>query len=197
MGGELIIYPRLSRSLHDHPTFLPFMVYYDYDLPRRSPTPVVRFTSAVPSPPRNRNASAVPPSKPHHAPQAVEPTRVLGVFGLSIRTRERDLEDEFGKWGDVEKVIIVYDQRVSPLLFTSMPCLFIQTDRSRGFGFITMRTVEDANRCIEKLNGLTLHGRSMRVDYSATQRPHAPTPGQYLGERRPLSEPRAISNGSG
>jgi transformer-2 protein len=38
---------------------------------------------------------------------------VLGVFGLSIRTREADLEDEFTRYGDVVKVVIVYDQRAS------------------------------------------------------------------------------------
>lgn len=60
----------------------------------------------------------------------------------------------------------------------------MQTDRSRGFGFITMRSIEDATRCIEKLNGLNLHGRNIRVDYSATQKPHNPTPGEYMGVRR-------------
>jgi hypothetical protein len=52
------------------------------------------------------------PQRPSNAPR-VEPGNVLGVFGLSIRTRERDLEDEFGRFGDIEKVVIVYDQRVS------------------------------------------------------------------------------------
>lgn len=37
---------------------------------------------------------------------------MLGVFGLSIRTQERDLEDEFNRFGTVSKVTIVYDQRV-------------------------------------------------------------------------------------
>ena len=37
---------------------------------------------------------------------------MLGVFGLSIRTQERDLEEEFSRYGTVEKVTIVYDQRV-------------------------------------------------------------------------------------
>ena len=37
---------------------------------------------------------------------------MLGVFGLSIRTTERDLDDEFSRFGRVEKVVIVYDQRV-------------------------------------------------------------------------------------
>jgi transformer-2 protein len=61
-----------------------------------------------------------------------------------------------------------------------------QTDRSRGFGFITMRTTEDAARCIEKLNGFVLQGRPIRVDYSATQKPHQPTPGEYMGVKRPI-----------
>jgi len=91
------------------------------------------------------------------------------VFGLSIRTTERDLEDEFKRFGEVDKVIIVYDQR---------------SDRSRGFGFITMSTVEEAGRCIKELNGVELNGRRIRVDYSVTDRPHAPTPGEYMGHRR-------------
>lgn len=47
-----------------------------------------------------------------------------------------------------------------------------------------MRNLEDAAKCIEKLNGFLLDGRPIRVDYSATQRPHNPTPGQYMGERK-------------
>lgn len=44
--------------------------------------------------------------------QAPTPSNVLGVFGLSIRTQERDLDEEFSRFGRVEKVTIVYDQRV-------------------------------------------------------------------------------------
>lgn len=62
--------------------------------------------------PHNREPDGRAPRRPHDAP-AVPPNNVLGVFGLSVRTRERDLEDEFGKFGDVERVVIVYDQRVS------------------------------------------------------------------------------------
>ncbi|KAF9468787.1 hypothetical protein BDZ94DRAFT_1152816, partial [Collybia nuda] len=102
--------------------------------------------------------------------QAPNPSNVLGVFGLSIRTQERDLDEEFSRFGRVEKVTIVYDQR--------------QSDRSRGFGFIKMATVEDATRCIQELNGVDLNGRRIRVDYSVTDRPHAPTPGEYMGHRR-------------
>lgn len=41
-----------------------------------------------------------------------DPSPCLGVFGLSLRTRESDLEVEFGRYGDVQNVTIVYDQKV-------------------------------------------------------------------------------------
>ena len=82
-----------------------------------------------------------PPRRPAHAPivsllslmntclpcaylakQAPNPSNVLGVFGLSIRTTERDLDDEFSRYGSVEKVVIVYDQRVSFSLAQSTRC---------------------------------------------------------------------------
>ncbi|KIY45966.1 RNA-binding domain-containing protein, partial [Fistulina hepatica ATCC 64428] len=99
---------------------------------------------------------------------APNPSNVLGVFGLSIRTQERDLDDEFSRFGHVESVTIVYDQR---------------SERSRGFGFIKMSTVEEATLCIQSLNGIELNGRRIRVDYSVTDRPHNPTPGEYMGHR--------------
>jgi len=109
-----------------------------------------------------------PPRRASHSVQP-NPSNVLGVFGLSIRTQERDLEDEFSRFGRVEKVTIVYDQR---------------SDRSRGFGFIKMSTVEEATKCVQELNGIELNGRRIRVDYSVTDRPHAATPGEYMGHRR-------------
>lgn len=94
----------------------------------------------------------------HDAQQAPNPSNVLGVFGLSIRTQERDLDDEFSRFGRVEKVTIVYDQRVRGKFLsaekTALTQHFKQSDRSRGFGFIKMATVEDATRCITELNGV-------------------------------------------
>jgi len=119
----------------------------------RSPGPYRR----APSPRRGRDQPAPPPNP------------CLGVFGLSIRTRERDLEDEFSRIGPVEKVAIVYDQR---------------TERSRGFAFVTMRSTEDATRAIAELNGIEMQGRNVRVDYSTTSRAHQPTPGEYMGFKR-------------
>ena len=50
-----------------------------------------------------------------------EPSKCLGVFGLSLYTNERELEAEFKKFGPLEKVQVVLDGH---------------TGRSRGFAFI-------------------------------------------------------------
>lgn len=47
-------------------------------------------------------------------------SNILGVFGLSLRTREIDLEEVFREFGTIEKVTIVYDHRVSPFFFLSL-----------------------------------------------------------------------------
>lgn len=51
-----------------------------------------------------------------------------------------------------------------------------------------MRKIEHAEAAIKHLNGYNLHGRVIRVDFSATQKAHNPTPGQYMGEKKPLRE---------
>ncbi|CDR88041.1 related to Transformer-2 protein [Sporisorium scitamineum] len=134
-----------------------------------------RDRSRSPLPPRS-DRRRTPPPKPRGAPTDVEPTTVLGVFGLSIRTLEKDLEYEFDAIAPVEKVVIVYDAR---------------SGRSRGFGFVTMRDVEGASAAIQALNGKDLHGRRIRVDFSTTHKPHDPTPGIYKGEVRPDDRYRA------
>ncbi|EST06099.1 RNA recognition motif domain protein [Kalmanozyma brasiliensis GHG001] len=129
-----------------------------------------RVRSRSPPPPRGEGRRRTPPPKPRGAPVNVEPTTVLGVFGLSIRTVEKDLDYEFNAIAPVDKVVVVYDAR---------------SGRSRGFGFVTMRDVEGAQAAIDALNGKDLHGRRIRVDFSTTHRPHDPTPGIYKGEVRP------------
>lgn len=72
---------------------------------------------------------------------------------------ERQLDEEFSRYGTVEKVTIVYDARVSEFFFRppsidSLTVSILQTGRSRGFGFIKMSAVDEAAACIEKLNGI-------------------------------------------
>lgn len=96
-----------------------------------------------------------------------DPSPVLGVFGLSLYTGERDLREMFSKYGPLKEVQIVYDH---------------QTGRSRGFSFVYFEDVEDAIDAKEHCNGLEIDGRRIRVDYSITKRPHTPTPGVYMGK---------------
>ncbi|KMS97266.1 hypothetical protein BVRB_7g177110 [Beta vulgaris subsp. vulgaris] len=51
-----------------------------------------------------------------------------------------------------------------------------ETDRSRGFGFVTMSTVEEAEKAVEMLNGFDLDGRTLTVNKAAPRgsRPERP-----------------------
>ncbi|KAI9303647.1 hypothetical protein BJ944DRAFT_268039 [Cunninghamella echinulata] len=141
---------------------------------RNSPPRRRRFSrspSRSRSPPRRSGSHRSSSRKEFHGTrEQPEMSNILGVFGLNMHTRERDLEDVFGKFGPLEKVTVVYDHRAK---------------RSRGFAFVNFTNQEDATRARAETNGVEIDGRRVRVDYSVTHRPHSPTPGEYMGEKRP------------
>jgi len=108
---------------------------------------------------RSRSRSRSPPK--------TSPSKVLGLFGLSSTTRDEDLREEFARFGELERVNLIIDKR---------------TGRSRCFGFIYFVNQDDAIKAKETCNGMRLHGRTIRIDYSVTQRAHSPTPGRYMGK---------------
>ncbi|KAJ2722839.1 hypothetical protein GGI07_003026 [Coemansia sp. Benny D115] len=91
------------------------------------------------------------------------PSRVLGIFGMSKFTNERNLEDIFGKYGPIEKLQIIRDPN---------------DGRSRGYGFINMTNVADAQAARDAITGSIVHDRRVRVDFSFTNKPHASQPGR-------------------
>jgi len=97
----------------------------------------------------------------------------LGVFGLSERTSENELKELFNKYGELEKIDLIHDKR---------------TGISRGFGFIYFKTMDDAVKAKEAMNGSKVDGYCIRTDFSLTEKPHNPTPGRYMG--RPDSRRR-------
>ncbi|KAJ1677304.1 hypothetical protein EV182_006448, partial [Spiromyces aspiralis] len=100
------------------------------------------------------------------------PSKVLAVFGLRSSTTAEDLKQFFSKYGHVEeaKIIEGFD--------------YMAKERfSRGFGFVTMSSIEEAMEGITA-TGEDLLGCPIRVDYSKTEGPHASTPGYYNGHRR-------------
>jgi len=97
------------------------------------------------------------------------PGKVLGIFGLSGETKEADLRDEFSRFGELEECTLIIDKR---------------SGQSKRFGFVYFKREEDAGKAKESLNGMTLHGNKVRIDFSYTRKPHSPTPGRYMGKIR-------------
>lgn len=45
--------------------------------------------------------------------ESIPPSRVLGIFGMSIFTRRDDLEKIFSEFGAIEKVELIYNRQVN------------------------------------------------------------------------------------
>ncbi|KAJ3118365.1 hypothetical protein HDU96_002207 [Phlyctochytrium bullatum] len=77
------------------------------------------------------------------------------VGNLSWGTTDDSLRGAFGPYGNVTDAIVLRDR---------------ETGRSRGFGFVTFETPEEAQAAIDGLNERDLDGRSVRVNL-ANERP--------------------------
>ena len=77
--------------------------------------------------------------------------RKLYVGGLSFNTTEDQVREEFAKFGTVESATVIRDR---------------YSDRSKGFGFVEMSSDSEADEAIKGLNGTTLDGRQITVNYA-------------------------------
>lgn len=73
----------------------------------------------------------------------------LYVGNLSFNTTESGLKDAFERFGTVTDSVIMMDR---------------DTNRSRGFGFVTMSSAAEANAAIDGLHGNDLDGRNLTVN---------------------------------
>jgi len=78
----------------------------------------------------------------------------LFIGNISYQASENDLFDLFLKYGKVEDAKIILDR---------------ESGRSRGFGFVTMATEEDAEAAIAALDGQDLCGRPMAVKIAVSK----------------------------
>ncbi|KAL6842124.1 hypothetical protein ACP4OV_028103 [Aristida adscensionis] len=78
----------------------------------------------------------------------------VGGSGLSYGTDDNTLKEAFGNYGQVIEARIIIDR---------------DSGRSRGFGFVTYTSSEEASAAITALDGQDLHGRKIRVNH-ATER---------------------------
>jgi RNA recognition motif-containing protein len=77
------------------------------------------------------------------------------VGNLSGETTEDDLRHAFESFGQVRSVTIVMDG---------------VTHKSRGFGFVTMPSMNEAQDAIEKMNGKDLTGQKINVEKARAKR---------------------------
>jgi RNA recognition motif-containing protein len=95
-------------------------------------------------------------------------------FSLSLfeQTREEDLEDLFGKYGKIKDCRIaskfffyyLYIFLFLLLLFFKFNIVDNQTNRSRGFAFITMEEASEAEEALNAISGTQIEGREVKVE---------------------------------
>jgi len=76
------------------------------------------------------------------------------VGGIPYRSTDDDLKKAFSEAGNVVSASIITDR---------------MTGRSRGFGFVEMGSIEEAQAAIDRLNGKELDGRMLSVSFARPQ----------------------------
>ncbi|KAJ1973081.1 transformer 2 beta [Dimargaris xerosporica] len=175
---------RLSRSPMPYRRPLSPRPRDDYDhrrrtSPRRSPSPRSGYRRGGPSrygsgrrSPSPRSGGGGYRSRPGHgdeqfARRSTKENRTLGVFALSRHVTKDDIHHHFERYGPITNVALISRQ-----------------DSHRApFAFVTFEDIRDAITARNSLNATDFMGSAIRVDYSMTSGPHAPTPGMYYGRK--------------
>ena len=87
------------------------------------------------------------------------------VGNLPYTLRDDDLQQHFGRFGEVASARVMMDR---------------DTGRSKGFGFVEMRSGAEAQAAIRGLNGQALDGRALVVNEA---RPREERSGGHGGAR--------------
>ncbi len=80
----------------------------------------------------------------------------LFVGRLSWDTTDQTLRDFFATVGTVTSAAVIMDR---------------MTGKSKGFGFVEMSSVDEAQKALQELNGKTLDGREIAVSEARPQAP--------------------------
>ncbi|MCX6235826.1 MAG: RNA-binding protein [Bacteroidetes bacterium] len=88
------------------------------------------------------------------------------ISNLNFRVSSEDLKQLFDKYGEVTSAKVITDRL---------------SGRSRGFGFVEMKTDEEAKKAIEGLNLAEFDGKVISVSIAKPRTERGDNPG---GERR-------------
>ncbi len=80
----------------------------------------------------------------------------LYLGNLPFAAEDQDIRDAFKDYGTIEDLFIPLDR---------------ETNRPRGFAFITLADDELARKAIEEMDGADLMGRNLRVNEAEERRP--------------------------
>lgn len=83
----------------------------------------------------------------------------LFVGGIAWATTEEGLKEFFSQVGTVVEVKIIIDR---------------QTGKSKGFGFVTMSSEEEADKAVAELNDKEVDGRTLKIDKARPQENREP-----------------------
>ena len=144
--------------------------------PRSKPRPASSSSSA----PARDNKPAARSDRAPRTPRAPIPpgevtTDRLYVGNLSYDAAESDLFELFNGVGQVKNCEVVVNSR---------------TQRSKGFAFVTMASLEQAKRAVDELNGKEFMGRQLQVN-------GAKPPSADRGDRDDRPDRREESGSSG
>ena len=85
-----------------------------------------------------------------HTPEAIQPDSKVYIGNIDYAVTEKDLEELFAKFGTIDVVNIPVNRH---------------NGRTRGFGFVTFNSVEEAKNSLE-LNGIDFRGRQLQVSFA-------------------------------
>jgi RNA recognition motif. (a.k.a. RRM, RBD, or RNP domain) len=109
---------------------------------------------AVEKKPVTASRNGAPPPRPAHKPEPVEVSSPrLYVGNLSFDATESDLFELFNGVGHVQNAEVVS---------------YRHNQRSKGFAFVQMQTIEEAKRAVEELHDKEFLGRKLVVSGAKT-----------------------------
>ena len=79
----------------------------------------------------------------------------LFVGNLSWNVRDEELKAAFSEVGTVEEAVVIIDR---------------MKNRSKGFGFVTFSTEDEAQKAMTEMNGKEIDGRAVNVSLAREEK---------------------------